>query len=179
MAPTNVHVEYVLVPLDGSEFALRAMPTARVLAERFGAELQTVSVAGEDAADRLRGLASEALGVDVGDERVFVTEGDHVRLLRDAEANWIDVWCAFRPMAEGVCMERSIGSVARSVLQRSENPVVALGPSADNPGWSPRSAELAGSAVRTPHRGLRRRLRPCPSKCCLWRRRGRGRSACR
>jgi len=56
MALTNVDVDYVLVPLDGSEFALRAIPTARVLAERFGAELQTVSVAREDSADRLRAL---------------------------------------------------------------------------------------------------------------------------
>ena len=31
-----------------------------------------------------------------------------------------------------------VGSVARSVLQRSADPMVALGPMADNPGWSPR-----------------------------------------
>jgi nucleotide-binding universal stress UspA family protein len=107
MALTNVDVDYVLVPLDGSELALRAMPTARVLAERFGAELQTVSVAREDSADRLRALSSAVLRVDVGDDRVFVvTEGGRTTLLRDAQGNWSDVWCAFRPMAEGVCMER-------------------------------------------------------------------------
>ena len=33
---------------------------------------------------------------------------------------------------------RAVGSVARSVLQRAVAPVIALGPSADNPGWSPR-----------------------------------------
>ena len=32
-------MRYVLVPLDGSQFALQAMPTARALAEGFGAEL--------------------------------------------------------------------------------------------------------------------------------------------
>ena len=31
-----------------------------------------------------------------------------------------------------------VGSVARSVFQRSAEAVVALGPMADNPGWSPR-----------------------------------------
>jgi nucleotide-binding universal stress UspA family protein len=31
-----------------------------------------------------------------------------------------------------------LGSVARSVVQLSEGPVVVLGPSADNPGWWPR-----------------------------------------
>ena len=44
-----VHVTNVLVPLDGSELALQAMPTARVLAQRLGADLHTVTVAdGED-----------------------------------------------------------------------------------------------------------------------------------
>ena len=40
-----VHVRNVLVPLDGSELALQAMPTARVLAQRFDADLHTVTVA--------------------------------------------------------------------------------------------------------------------------------------
>ena len=73
----------MLVPLDGSELALQAMPTARVVAERFGAELQTVSVAGadEDAA-RLRALGAATLGVDAEDDRVFVVvEGDPAEVI--------------------------------------------------------------------------------------------------
>jgi nucleotide-binding universal stress UspA family protein len=31
-----------------------------------------------------------------------------------------------------------VGSVARSLLQRSPEPIIALGPMADNPGWTPR-----------------------------------------
>ena len=44
----TVHVRNVLLPLDGSELALQAMPTARVLAQRLGADLHTVTVADRD-----------------------------------------------------------------------------------------------------------------------------------
>ena len=69
----------MLVPLDGSELALAALPTARALAERFAAELHTVSVAGaDDDAGRLSALGSAALGVAVGDGHVGVIEGGDV-----------------------------------------------------------------------------------------------------
>ena len=42
---TEPQYRHVLVPLDGSEFAAAAVPTARALAERFAADLQAVSVA--------------------------------------------------------------------------------------------------------------------------------------
>ncbi len=72
-----VRVEHVLVPLDGSDLALQAMPTARVLADRFGAELQSISVAGaEDDVDGLRIMAATALGVGVGTDRVRVVTGE-------------------------------------------------------------------------------------------------------
>ncbi len=138
--PPDLQVRHVLVPLDGSEFALQAMPTARVVAERFGAELQTVSVAGadEDAA-RLRALAAATLGVDAEDERVFVVaEGDPAEVIaRRAEALGSCVVC-LSTHGRGRLQGAVVGSVARSVLQRSTDPIVALGPSADNPGWSPR-----------------------------------------
>lgn len=73
---TELDVRHVRVPLDGSEFALRAMPTARVLAERFGAELHTVTVArADDDVERLRAHAAAALGVDAADDRAFVVAG--------------------------------------------------------------------------------------------------------
>ena len=78
-----VHVTNVLVPLDGSELALQAMPTARVLAQRLGADLHTVTVAdGEDDAERARALASAALGVPLAAGRVsVVTEGDAAEVI--------------------------------------------------------------------------------------------------
>jgi nucleotide-binding universal stress UspA family protein len=138
--PPDVHVRNVLVPLDGSEFSLQAMPTARVLAQRFDADLQTVSVAepGEDAA-RLRGLASSTLGVAHDDDRVYVaTEGDPAEVIaRRANTLGSCVVCLVTH-GRGRFHGAFIGSVARSLLQRSSDPIVALGPMADNPGWSPR-----------------------------------------
>ena len=128
------------MPLDGSEFALQALPTARVLAERFGADLQTISVArGDDDAERLRALASAALGVDVGDDRVLVVTGGEPApmITRRAEELGSCVVC-LSTHGRGRLGGALVGSVARSVLQRSSDPIVALGPSADNPGWTPR-----------------------------------------
>lgn len=133
-------MRHVLVPLDGSESALQAMPTARVLADRFGADLHTVSVAGaEEDADRVRALASAALGAGAGDDRAFVVaNGEPAEVIvRRARELGSCVVC-LTSHGHGRLSGAVIGSVARSVLQRSSEPMVALGPSADNPGWSPR-----------------------------------------
>ena len=135
-----VDVRNVLVPLDGSELALQALPTARVLAQRLGAELHTVTVArGAEEADRARALGAVALGVPVGDRRVFVvTDGDpeEVILVRAGALGWCLVCMATH--GRGRLRAVLVGSVARSLLQLSVDPIVALGPVADNPGWSPR-----------------------------------------
>jgi nucleotide-binding universal stress UspA family protein len=138
-SPNDVHVDNVLVPLDGSELALRAMPTARALAERFGAELHSVSVAREGDADRIRTESAAALRVEVDSERVFVaTEGEpHDVIVRRASALHRCVVC-LSTHGRGRLHGAVIGSVARSVLQHSTQPMIALGPAADNPGWSPR-----------------------------------------
>jgi nucleotide-binding universal stress UspA family protein len=139
-ALTKVEVRHVLVPLDGSEFALQAMPTARTLADRFGANLHTVSVAGaEEDADRVRALASAALGAGARDDRAFVVaNGEPAEVIaRRAQELGSCVVC-LTTHGRGRLSGAVVGSVARSVLQRSSEPMVALGPSADNPGWSPR-----------------------------------------
>lgn len=126
------------MPLDGSELALQAMPTARVLAQRFDADLQTITVADRDA-DRARALASAALDVPVADDRVtVVTEGDPAEVIaRRAETLGSCLVC-MTTHGRGRLHGALVGSVARSLLQRSTDPIVALGPVADNPGWSPR-----------------------------------------
>ena len=128
------------MPLDGSEFALQALPTARVLAERLGAELHTISVAGaHDDGQRLRALASAAIGVDIGDDRALVVSGGEPAetIARRADELGACVVC-LSTHGRGRLGGALVGSVARSVLQRSSDPIVALGPSADNPGWTPR-----------------------------------------
>jgi nucleotide-binding universal stress UspA family protein len=138
--PGDLRLRQVLVPLDGSEFALRALPTARVLADRLDAEVHTVSVAGaDDDAARLRRLAAAALGIDDGDDKVLVVaEGDPSEVIaRRAEELGSCVVC-LSTHGRGRLHGAVVGSVARSVLQRSSAPLVALGPMADNPGWTPR-----------------------------------------
>jgi nucleotide-binding universal stress UspA family protein len=137
---TELEVRHVLVPLDGSEFALQAMPTARVLADRLGADLHTVSVAGaEEDADRVRALASAALGAGAGDDRAFVVaNGEPAEVIARRARELSSCVVCLTTHGRGRLGGAVIGSVARSVLQRSSEPMVALGPSADNPGWSPR-----------------------------------------
>ncbi len=138
--PAPLRLRHVLVPLDGSEFALQAMPTARALASRLAAQVHTISVAGgRDNVTRLRALASAALGVDVGDDRVLVVTDDDPAEAIAGRAEQLDpcVVC-MTTHGRGRLRGAVVGSVARSVLQRSSGPLVALGPMADNPGWSPR-----------------------------------------
>ncbi|WP_421119646.1 universal stress protein [Aquihabitans daechungensis] len=135
-----LNVANVLVPLDGSELALQAMPTARVLAQRFNATLSTVTVAdGEADTDRARAYAAAALGVDHGDDRVHVlSEGEPAEVITRRAAALSGCIVCMATHGRGRLGGALVGSVARGVVQKSDSPVVTLGPSADNPGWSPR-----------------------------------------
>jgi len=133
-------VHHVLVPIDGSELSLRALPTARALAARLGADLRSLSVASDDAeAARLRTIGAAMLDVDVDDERVSVVVGGDPAdaIVRRADELGSSVVC-MSTHGRGRLSGALVGSVARSLLQRSPEPVVVLGPSADNPGWTPR-----------------------------------------
>lgn len=130
---------HVLVPLDGSEFALAALPTARALAARSGAQLHAVSVDdGSGDVNRLATLAAAAIGVDPGDEHATVVRDDDVAgaILQRAEALGECVVC-MSTHGRGRLSGAVVGSVAREVFQRSASPLVVLGPLADRPGWSP------------------------------------------
>jgi len=138
--PDDLRVRHVLVPIDGSELSLQALPTARALAERLGATVHAVSVAsGEDDAARLGALSAAALGVPPGDDRALVVPGRDPAeaIARRAEELGSCVVC-LATHGRGRFSGAILGSVARSVLQRMREPVVVLGPSADNPGWTPR-----------------------------------------
>lgn len=136
----SVSVRHVLVPLDGSELALQAMPTARVLADRFGADVQTVSAVSRDEdEDRLRAIGAAALGVDADDTRVHVTSGgDPAEVITARAGELDDCLVCMSSHGRGRLRGALVGSVARSVLLSWAEPMVVLGPSADNPGWSPR-----------------------------------------
>ncbi len=139
-----VQIDHVLVPVDGSELSLGAMPTARVLAERFGADIHTISVVrSDDEPQRLRGERIQALLTALLDDnrgdRAEVVDGDDPAkvIARRAEGLGRTVVC-MTTHGRGRFGGAVVGSVTRAVLQRSSVPVIALGPVADNPGWSPR-----------------------------------------
>jgi nucleotide-binding universal stress UspA family protein len=138
-ALAELEVRHVLVPLDGSELSLQAMPTARELARRLGADVQTVSVVGAEDADRVRILASAAVGAEMGEDRVFVVrDGEPAEVIARRARELGSCVVCMSTHGRGRLRGAVIGSVARSVLERSEGPIVALGPMADNPGWTPR-----------------------------------------
>ncbi len=136
----NVEVKHVLVPLDGSELALHVLPTARALAERFGADLHSVTVANDEReGERSRQLAAAALHLGADDDHVFVTTGgDPAEMIAARAATLGSCVVCLATHGRGRLRGALVGSVARSVLVRVDQPVVALGPMADNPGWSPR-----------------------------------------
>jgi nucleotide-binding universal stress UspA family protein len=138
-AVQQLEVRHVLVPLDGSEYALQAMPTARVLARRFGADLHSVTVCRAGEADRLRAAAGAALDVDPADEHVAVfTEGQPAEVITGRSTELGGCLVCMSTQGRGRLRGALVGSVARAVLERSASPIVALGPVADNPGWTPR-----------------------------------------
>jgi nucleotide-binding universal stress UspA family protein len=134
-AASPLAVRHVLLPLDGSAFALAAMPTARALSDRLGADLVTVSVASDEAtAEQMRAHAVGALGGRDGDERVHVAAGEdpaEAIVARSGELSSCVVCMSTR--GRGRISGTIIGSVARAVLQSSNDPVVAVGPAADRP----------------------------------------------
>ena len=87
-APTPSY-RHVLVPLDGSALSAGALPTARALAARFGADVHTISVT-STAADPAESTAQgrQLLGADSTYARVHVQIGHDpaVAIREQAEA---------------------------------------------------------------------------------------------
>jgi nucleotide-binding universal stress UspA family protein len=132
---TEPRYRHVLVPLDGSEFAAAAVNTARALAERFGADVQALSVA-EDPADveKLRSHATGVLGLAAGAEGVsVVVGGDVVAAIERRVAELESCLVCLSTHGHGRFAGAVIGSVARSLLAGTRQPMVAVGPFADRP----------------------------------------------
>jgi nucleotide-binding universal stress UspA family protein len=130
-----VTYRHVLVPLDGSPLGAHALPTARALAERFGADLHVVSVAGNDSeADRLREHARSELGGPNAGSRVEVVVADEPveAIERRADQLGSSLIC-MATHGRGRAVGSVVGSVARSLIGRSQAPIVAVGPFAERP----------------------------------------------
>jgi nucleotide-binding universal stress UspA family protein len=123
---------HVLVPLDGSDLAAGALPTARSLAERFEATVHTIGVASRpDDADRLRTHAAAALGVEPGDRRVHVAVSDDPAAGIGRQAGELgSCLVCMSSHGRGRLSGALLGSVARSVLEGGRAPIVVVGPAA-------------------------------------------------
>jgi nucleotide-binding universal stress UspA family protein len=129
-ASETLRIAHVLVPLDGSDFGDAAVPTARALASRFGARLHAISVAETEAeVEGLRAHATALLGADSdGDDVQVVTGGHPVDAIERRAAELAGCLVCLATHGRGRVASAVIGSVARSLLQRTEAPMVAVGP---------------------------------------------------
>jgi nucleotide-binding universal stress UspA family protein len=120
----------IIVPLDGSDMALRAVPTGSWLAQAFGADLRLVT-------------AGAASGVDTSEEIL-----NHARTFADVEQAQLDLLTGAAPSSgilesaesssdPAICMSTRghggigsmlLGRVSRDVVQQTSVPVVLLGP---------------------------------------------------
>jgi nucleotide-binding universal stress UspA family protein len=125
----------ILVPLDGSHLADGAIPTARVLAARFGATVHTVSVAASARELHLiRGEAARALGADPDDPRIHVEVDTDVAGAVQRRASDLDsCLVCLSTHGRGRVAGTLIGSTARDIIERGHQPAVIAGPRVVHP----------------------------------------------
>jgi nucleotide-binding universal stress UspA family protein len=126
-----VEVAHMVVPLDGSPFAERALPMAAWVAERLGADVHLVEVvpceAEEESEGAIRYLDSVAWSHHAAAWDV-VERNDVGAALADTMSSSPGRMACLATHGRG----RSVllGSVAVSLLERSSQPVVLVGPEA-------------------------------------------------
>jgi nucleotide-binding universal stress UspA family protein len=126
----------VVVPLDGSPLAARAIRPARALTERAGASLLLMTAARDphvrDAGKRLDDQATD-LGLDRVETAVVPNSSAAEAILSEArDPNTVVCMSSHRRSGVGQVL---LGSVAEAVLRRSERPVLVIGPSVDRECW--------------------------------------------
>jgi nucleotide-binding universal stress UspA family protein len=126
----------VVVPLDGSEHAVRAVGPARALAEATGAWLRLVTTRWDNEVDHARQhLEHEAaaLGFDrVETVVVHDRSAPEAILVESREAG--SVVCMATHGRGGV-RQMVLGSVAEAVLRGSSRPILLVGPSVERGVW--------------------------------------------
>lgn len=131
-ARVEARYRHVLVPLDGSDLAAAALGTAAVLAERFGAEMHTVSVVAS--ADDVASMRAHTAALGIDDTRSHVVVGDDPAAAIIARRVELDpCLVCMSTHGRGRLRGAVIGSVARSVLTAGRAALVAVGPFADRP----------------------------------------------
>jgi nucleotide-binding universal stress UspA family protein len=117
----------IIVPLDGSAFAERAIPVARALCDQFGAELTLVTARWDDVPDRAQAYLDEVAGAHAADHVMYIADrgaADAIQLLAD-EGD--DQLICMTSHGRGRLRWSMLGSVAEDVIRRSRHPIVVVG----------------------------------------------------
>jgi nucleotide-binding universal stress UspA family protein len=118
----------VAVALDGSERALRALPTARGVARLFGADLWLVTVA--DAVDAQARLARARQVAGAGAVReVILGGGDPAAVLGRFDDEHPEVLLCMSTRGRSPLRQAVLGAVASAVVRHSNQALVLVGPS--------------------------------------------------
>jgi nucleotide-binding universal stress UspA family protein len=124
---------HVLVPLDGSDLAERALGHASAIAGRFGAALVLYSQTDKEerAADREGYLSDVAARLDGGEVSTRVDGAPTpAKGIEQAAAELGSTLLCMSSHGRGGIGEALLGSVAEDVLRRIADPVVLVGPEA-------------------------------------------------
>jgi nucleotide-binding universal stress UspA family protein len=150
LVPVPVDVRHVVVPLDGSPFAERALPVAAWLSAAVGAHVHVVEVVPsgdqEGAENAIRYL----------DSTCHHHPGASWEVVRDDEVAGALVAEAARSGGRLACLAThgrgrspTVGSVAVSLIERSREPLLLVGPAARAVTAS--DAPVSVALDRTPH----------------------------
>lgn len=119
----------VMVPLDGSHLARRALPPAVQLARRLGASLTLLTVAtDEEGGVRRDELEALAAGCEVPEARVEMRAGVVVAELVAAAAERPDRLTCMSSHGRRAVAHALLGSVAEGVVRDARRPVLLVGP---------------------------------------------------
>jgi nucleotide-binding universal stress UspA family protein len=123
-------IRRIVVPLDGSMRAERALPVALALADQAGAaiELLTVQSIGGDWERRLQEIAESLPREDI--DTTVVSSGAPDEAIADLAATSAGTVVCMATRGRTGLTSALLGSTAARVVRRSDTPVIILGPAA-------------------------------------------------
>ncbi len=134
----------LVVPLDGSSAAERALPIADALSGRFGADVVLVSAVGDEPeAARFTYLEQQCEHLHRPGTRLEVRHSRHpeVAIIEIASAE-PDALVCLSTHGRGAVGQTIVGSTADAVLRTTIRPVLLIGPHAEPAGWEPTGVML-------------------------------------
>ena len=118
----------LVVPLDGSEFAERALPIATTLAERLDAGLLLVSAEHQGPLDPRAYLDEQVARLSPHRPAAFVTsESDAAAAITEAVSGGDDLVVCMTTHGRGRLRWAALGSVAENVIRLADRPMILVG----------------------------------------------------